>query len=179
MCMWAALLHLTRTEHATSPKVAWYGLAAGGAVMELSRNLDPLFLVVAVVVALYARPLLPTTKDPRVSWIDQAEQAAPRMMKASILILLVAGVVCISWSTFVTAHPPVDLSVTTHTLKPTIKALPNQFRQVVGVFGWSETTMPQVMYALWGSSCGGSAGSRSCTAPGASASHWSGSASSS
>jgi hypothetical protein len=150
MCMWAALLHLTRTERATSPKVAWWGLAAGGAVMELSRNLDPLFLVVAVVVVLYARGrFLPVPKDPRTTWIEQAERA-PRMVKTTIAILLVAGVVCISWSTFVTAHPALDVSVTTHAIRPAIKALPNQFRQIVGVFGWSETTMPQVMYALWG-----------------------------
>jgi hypothetical protein len=150
ICMWAALLHLTRTERTTSPKVAWYGLAAGGAVMELSRNLDPLFLVVAVVVALYASGRLrPTTKDSRTTWIEQAERA-PRMMKTTIGILLVAGVVCVSWSTFVTAHPAFDLSVATHAIKPAVKGLPNQFRQIVGVFGWSETTMPQVMYALWG-----------------------------
>jgi hypothetical protein len=159
VCMWAALLHLTRPQRATSPKVAWFGLAAGGAVMELSRNLDPLFLLVAVVVALYAAGRIsfkPKAKSdisdaavPRDTWIERAEKA-PLMMKASIGILLVAGVICISWSTFVTAHPSVDLTIARHAIKPAVKALPNQFRQIVGVFGWSETTMPQVMYALWG-----------------------------
>jgi hypothetical protein len=131
-CAWAALLRLTRDDPQGSNRSAWWGLAVGGGVMALSRMLDPFFLAVAIGVALLLRSRRGTPSDrPRPS-------RAP-VPKGPVAVLGVA----------VAVHPTLDLSASAHALRPAITHLPNQLRQVIGIFGWNETTMPQPAYGLW------------------------------
>ncbi len=147
---WAALLKLIRAPGGASPTAAWLGLAVGGGVMALSRMLDPGFLVVMVIVVLVAwkpaRRALTIVSEAA----SDRHRSSPRLLGPIVIgILVIASLASILWTELVTAHPPFDLKLATDALSPAISDLPNQLRQVVGIFGWNDTTMPQVMYLLW------------------------------
>jgi hypothetical protein len=141
---WAALLRLTRGEPGPGSGSAWLGLAAGGGAMVLSRMLDPMFLVVMLaVVWLAARPA-PADQEPSTN-----DATARRARMAALIVLGIAVVLSLGWTLVATAHPATDVSTSIHALRTSVTHLPNQLRQIVGIFGWNETTMPQPAYALW------------------------------
>jgi hypothetical protein len=141
-CLWAALLRLARDRETGDQygRGAWIAAGVSGAVLALSRMLDPLFiamLVLAIVVALGFRG----TRD-RV-------RAGGRTAWAAIGAVTLAGIVTLVWDYVVMPHPPFSMSVAKHALPTAVKQLPNQVRQAIGVFGWNDTSMPNIGYALW------------------------------
>jgi hypothetical protein len=53
------------------------------------------------------------------------------------------------WDVLVMPHPPFQMALARHALGGAVRGLPNQVRQVVGIFGWNDTTMPLAGYLLW------------------------------
>ncbi len=65
-----------------------------------------------------------------------------------VAVLVVTAAASALWSLLVTPHPPIDLGLALRSLGDAVSDGPNQLRQLVGVFGWNDTPMPQPVYLL-------------------------------
>jgi hypothetical protein len=138
ICLWVAALRVLQPS-STESSAPWAALAVSGAVLALSRPLSAglTVLVLVIAVALAGR--------------GAAREALGRDRRAgtAALGIVAAGVAAsAAWSAFVLPHPPLDLGVARRALPDAVGDLPNQARQLIGIFGWNDTTMPAVGYAL-------------------------------
>jgi O-antigen/teichoic acid export membrane protein len=139
VCTWAALLALSRPEDGHR-RNAWIALGVSGSLLALARMLDPVYIVVALAVI----AVLIGSRSVRARIRDGGRTAV-----ASLGAIAIASLVTVYWDLTVLPSPPFSLSTAVHALPSAVKGLPNQVRQLVGIFGWNDTTMPQLGYAFW------------------------------
>jgi len=138
MCFWSALLVLAR-EPGRGPAVAWGAVGVAGAALALTRPLGAIILpvvIATVVVHTGAAPLWTAVR--RASW----------RARGCILLMAVACGVSFLWMSLAIPHPPIDLDLAARSLGAALRDLPVQARDIIGVFGWNDTTMPLAAYIL-------------------------------
>jgi hypothetical protein len=138
LCLVAGLLALTR--RISSPPWIWFSTAAGGVVLSLGRGIGPGYVVLVVVVAVLFTGLRGLRER------AHAAGWAALLAVAAVVAAMAAGE---GWELAMHPHRTDPLSDAIHHVLPTIMALPDQFHQQIGVFGWFDTTMPRVVYTTW------------------------------
>jgi hypothetical protein len=138
VCVWAAALRIARQpdDRAGAP---WAALAVSGATMALSRPLAAVLLVVVLgtVGAFVGKK----------SIRDAITAASNRAVVVGIVLAVATGISAL-WSFIVIPHPPIDVDLALGAVGDTLRDVPNQVRQVVGLFGWNDTPMPQMVYPV-------------------------------
>jgi hypothetical protein len=138
ICFWAALLRIARQPECQSGW-PWAATAFSGGVLALSRPLDAVLIVtiLATVILLVGADRL-------------RQRASFDRRKAALASVALATCVAASalWSLIVTPHPSIDLRLAVGSLDDAIRDSPNQLRQIIGIFGWNDTAMPQVVYLI-------------------------------
>ncbi|MGH9153398.1 MAG: DUF2142 domain-containing protein [Acidimicrobiales bacterium] len=136
VCVWAGATRIIRQpgEVSVGP---WVAVGVAGSVLALSRPLGAVILAAIVVVSrLLAGP----------EW--------RRLLRRSRRLVLAGGaaaaafVFSAAWAVLVMPSPDLDIGLAARTLDDAVLGLPNQARQLVGIFGWNDTTMPLVAYVL-------------------------------
>jgi hypothetical protein len=122
---------------------AWAAMAVGGAVVALGRGVGPPMVVTVVVIAL----LLARFGEFGSLWRTQLTET-PVRAAVGVLALAVAGGV--AWTFLAMPHPPLDLGVARDHLGEAWRAMPEQLREAVGVFGWLDTRLSDGVYVAVG-----------------------------
>lgn len=136
MCLWAALLGIVRGQ---SGRMHWMAGAVGGVVLALTRPLGAMMMpVILMTVVLLAGFLVP---------LRELRRHSP-VAAISLLCVTLAAAMSFLWAEFGTPHPHVDLHLALASLPAAAADLPNQVRDVIGIFGFSNTTMPMAAYLL-------------------------------
>jgi hypothetical protein len=68
--------------------------------------------------------------------------------RASVVVVMIACTVSFLWAQFAIPHPRVDLDLAAGSLGQAVRDLPNQARDIIGIFGYNNTTMPNAAYVL-------------------------------
>jgi hypothetical protein len=138
ICFWAAALRLARAP-AVGAGAPWAAAAISGGVLALSRPLDAVLIVVAIITLI----VLSGASELR-------RLVSANRLKSAVTGGVVAVCVAISalWSLLVTPHPTIDGGLALRSIDDALRDAPNQLRQVIGVFGWNDTPMPQGFYVL-------------------------------
>jgi hypothetical protein len=138
ICFVAALIRLMRDER--SPRWVWLLAGAGGAVLALSRSLGPVF------VPLLAGGVL-AVGEPRRAW---AAFRARRGAAAGAAALVVAGIAAgVAWQLAYQPSVGWNRDRIAAEIVPSVEALGELARQVVGKFGALETELPVGLYVAW------------------------------
>lgn len=132
---WVAMLAVIDRRDAGGARAPAAVLAVAGTVLALSRLLDPVFIAASVVVVVLA-----------FGWA--AARAAAR--RASVALALVAAgcAITLAWDVAVMPHPDTTLGAAGRALGPSWRAVGDQAREWVGVFGWLDTRLPGWAYPL-------------------------------
>jgi hypothetical protein len=138
LCLVAGLLALTR--RVSSPPWIWFATAAGGVVLSLGRGIGPGYVALIVIVAILFTGLRGLRER------AHAAGWAAVLAIAAVVAAIVAGE---GWELAMHPHQTDSVSDATHHVLATVMALPDQFHQQVGVFGWFDTAMPSVVYTTW------------------------------
>lgn len=144
LCLWAGVVRVVRSPGDASP-APWIAVGLSGAVLALSRPLGAAILAAVVVVAaLLGWPRL------------RALSARARRRAVAVAVALtVAFAVSAAWAVLVMPSPDLDVGLAARSLDDALRDLPNQARQLVGIFGWNDTTMPLAAYLLAFAAIGG------------------------
>ena len=139
VCLTAGLLALSRSD--PPPRTYWLGAAAGGAMLALGRATGVgMVLVIAGVAWLVCGTQRARERARAGGWMALGAGAA-------VILSIGAGVIWELSMHFRGAASP-DLAI--RHVVPALSALPDQFHQQVGVFGWIDTEMPGIVYLGWG-----------------------------
>jgi hypothetical protein len=137
----AALLRLTRERPGRTRRWHWIVLAAGGAVLSLSRTQGPVWVVLILGVVLTTSPssaLLRTLVEPR------------RRSQLTAIVVLLAIVLNRAWEYVYGPRFAFDPWPLVSSLSQGIAQLPAVLREQVGVFNYLEVKMPVLAYGVWG-----------------------------
>ena len=138
MLFWAATITVMR-DPAGSTASAWAAFAAGGIALAMTRPLGAILLgVSAPFIVCFAG----------IADALGALRRAPRAAAVAIALVAVSCAASIYWKQVAIAHPSIDYGLAVSSLGKAVEDLPNQVREVVGIFGWNETTMPLPAYLL-------------------------------
>jgi hypothetical protein len=137
ICFFSALLRLGREPSA--PSWVWVALGSSGVVLASSRSLGPAWvglLLAAAVCAHGARP----------SWrVVRSGALWAAISQAAVMVAIGLNV---AWELAVQPHG--TAIGTLGSLLPVVfDEIPTDLRQMVGVFGWLDTTMPEIAYSCW------------------------------
>jgi hypothetical protein len=138
ICLWVALLGLARRPGNVSG-APWAAVAVSGAVMGLARPVDSVLLVIIVGLVV----LLVGFRGARAI----VAGAKAKALVAGAVLVVCAGASAL-WSMVVTPEPGSDLGTAIRALDDTARDAPNHVRQVIGIFGWNDTAMPQPVYVM-------------------------------
>jgi hypothetical protein len=126
----------------------WVAMAAGGSVVALGRGVGPPMVAAVVVLAwLVAAPDAGFGHLRRVWHVRLAES---RGRGAALVVLALAVVGGVAWTLVAMPHPPLDLGAARDHLGDAWRAMPEQLREVVGVFGWLDTRLSESVYRVVG-----------------------------
>ena len=137
-CFAAAIIRLSRA----APVSAWHwaGLAYGGVMLGAARPLGPLWVLGGVVIALVfagARRVFARFRER--PWSAAGASAA----------IAAGAAVNLLWQ----ARYPGTAHVSLHNLLTTywnsVDQVPRLFEEMVGYFGWLDTSLPDPLYLLW------------------------------
>lgn len=137
ICFFAALLRLASGNRS---RMAWAAALASGAVLALSRSLGPVWilLMVGIVVAYRGwRPCWRAVRDCR-AWAGAAAGA-----------ILIATLSTIYWERAFQPGIDVDGAYFWKEVPVTLGSLVAILRDLVGHFGWLDTSMPAAAYVAW------------------------------
>ena len=137
ICFFAALLRLVAGDRR---RMAWIAALTSGAVLALSRSLGPVWilLMVGIVVAYRGwRPCWRAVGDRR-GWALAAAGA-----------ILVTTLSTVYWERAFQPGIDVDSSYFWKEVPVTLGSLLGILRDLVGHFGWLDTTMPNTAYLAW------------------------------
>jgi hypothetical protein len=76
--------------------------------------------------------------------------AESRGRGAALVVLALAVVGGVAWTLVAMPHPPLDLGAARDHLGDAWRAMPEQLREVVGVFGWLDTRLSESVYRVVG-----------------------------
>ena len=138
VCYLAAVLRLTRPR--PPPGRAWTALALGGTVLSLSRPLGPVWVMLGAAVLVAVAGVRRSRRIARAGGVRAAAAAA---------IIAVAAASSLAWELTQQIHPGVDIPMVVEGIVPSLRELPEMYRQHIGVFGWLDTQMPFEGYVLW------------------------------
>ncbi|HEX2191661.1 MAG TPA: DUF2142 domain-containing protein [Acidimicrobiales bacterium] len=138
ICVTAVVWRLGRAEPPS--RLVWVALAAGGAVLALSRSTGPFFLAANVAIALLH-------VGPRRA--ARVIAGGGRLAAAALAVVVVAVAANVAWGAAVHSRPEVDLASVLSWVGPSFREVPEVLRQDVGQFGWADVSMPRVAYAAW------------------------------
>lgn len=137
----AALVHPARAASATSKLVRMAGVA--GTVMLLMRPTSPVWLLLSILI---------------LAGIAGARQAAALVRRRDVqvcaAVFLTFAFANVAWTLLAGAiadavpHPPVNVSLTA-VLAESLRLWPRRNQQLVGIFGWLDTTPPTITYVIW------------------------------
>ena len=137
ICFLACILRLTRPS---PPGWLWWATAAAGAVLCLTRDLGPVWMLIDVAVFLS----LAGIPAARRAWRSGGRAAA-----AALIIIACSAVMSVVWQLTQSARPPLGPELIWN-LGDRFKYLPDLFRQAIGVFGALDGPMPRPAYWLGG-----------------------------
>ncbi len=137
--LWIAALRAFAGDR-TEP---WVAMAAAGAVVAHGRGVGPPMVVAVVAIAL----LLARFGDFGSLWRTQLTETPARVAVAVLALAVVGGV---AWAVLAMPHPPLDLGVARDHLGEAWRAMPEQLREAVGVFGGLDTRLPEPVYRVAG-----------------------------
>jgi hypothetical protein len=138
----ACLLRLTRPA---PPRWLWWATAVTGAVLCLTRDLGPVWMLIDVAIFLSLAGLAKA----RSAWRYGGRAAAA----AAVVVACSAGM-SVLWQLTQSARPPLGPELIWN-LGDRFKYVPDLFRQSIGVFGALDGPMPGVAYWLGGLTIGG------------------------
>jgi hypothetical protein len=109
-------------------------LAVSGAVLALASAAGPVYLAALVLIAV---PLV------------QPARLIPLSSLAGLMVVAAAGVASAAW---VLDHRllPMGRGDALAAVPGVVRAAPQLVQQAIGVFGWSDVTLPMVAYVVWG-----------------------------
>lgn len=138
VCMWMGVIRLLRLPEDPSPG-PWWAVAISGATLALSRPLGAAVLVAVVLVAVLSG-------GPGVRRVLAGAMRRRSMLVGGVLAAAFAS--SAAWAVLVMPSPEVDPGLAARSLDEALRDLPNQARQLIGIFGWNDTTMPLAAYLL-------------------------------
>jgi hypothetical protein len=142
VCLLAAALRLTRpADQGEGGRGAWAAFAASGLVLATSRSLGPLWLVSLLVVVALVR-------GPRT--LAASAQAGGRWAAGACVVIVLGVVASVAWSVAVEPHPALHLPALPRGIAEGAGMVPAMLAQAVGIFGWADLGMPNLVHALWG-----------------------------
>lgn len=123
--------------------VTWWLLGGASALLVLSRILDPLYLlVISLVVVLGRRPATAARRT--------GDQRSARRHLVGVLDLVVGAVaVSVAWDLSVMPHPATDYPLALASVGDVWRSIPEQSRQLVGIFGWLDSPLPGPVYVCY------------------------------
>ena len=138
IAFYAAILRLARP--APMGRVEWLALAASGVVLALSRPVGVVWIGLGLgFLALIGNPA---------TLLARFRAGFPwSVIGGSALALAVT--LSLGWEALVEPHPHLRLADSIALLPSAIWNLPDNFRQMVGVFGWVDSYMPTAAYGFW------------------------------
>jgi hypothetical protein len=142
LCFFAALLRLTRAPSA--PPAVWVALIASVAVLILSRQLGPLWVVLGGV--LFVSALGARAGWARVWRGGRTARLVLPAVGAAIALSVVWELAVRAASPMQVARLPSDLAGTLGELRWLVPAL---VQQGMGIFGWLDADMPFAGYLVW------------------------------
>src|ERR1700680_4091605 len=138
ICFAAAVIRLARP----APVSAWHwaGFAFGGIVLGATRPLGPAWIAGGLLMFL----LLAGPSD-----LGRRLRQRPWAAGAAGVTVLAAAAVSIWWQS--RYHTSVHASLTTllGAFWDNVNHVPNLFREMIGRFGWLDTSLPEPIYLLW------------------------------
>ncbi|HEX2258950.1 MAG TPA: DUF2142 domain-containing protein [Actinomycetota bacterium] len=137
ICFLACLLRLSRPS---PPGWLWWATAAAGAVLCLTRDLGPVWMLIDVAIFLS----LSGIPAARRAWRSGGRAAA-----AALVIIACSAGMSVVWQLTQSARPPLGPELIWN-LGDRFKYLPDLFRQTIGVFGALDGPMPGPAYWLGG-----------------------------
>src|SRR5262245_35145024 len=136
----AALLRMTRGDGRRNPRWHWIVLAVSGAALSLSRSQGPVWVVLLAIVA--------TTSAPSALLRMIVEQK--RRSRVTAIAILVAIVLNRAWEYLYGPRLAFDPSPLGSSVSQGIAQLSGVLREQIGVFNYTEVSMPPLAYGLWG-----------------------------
>lgn len=121
----------------------WVAMAVGGAVVALGRGVGPPMVVAVVVLAWLLTA--PHAFD-EFGGTEHAQLGKSRGWVVALVALALAVVAGVAWTVLAMPHPPLDLGVARDHLGDAWRAMPEQLREAVGVFGWLDTRLSNTVY---------------------------------
>jgi hypothetical protein len=137
VCFWCALLGVAREREPGT--AVWGAVAVAGMGLALTRPLGAMMVPVAVATVIMFTRAAPL-------WAKLRSATWPA--HAAVATVIVACAVSFLWAQFAIPHPHIDFGLAASSLGPALRDLPNQTRDVIGIFGWNNTTMPNAAYLL-------------------------------
>jgi len=138
VALWAALLRIARSE--PSPAPVWAVVAVSGVLLAFTRSLGPAFLVVPIVVSV-------VLMGPRTAW--QRFRLGGRAATAAAVAVVAAVATSAAWEATFQPHAALSLAVFRHWAMPSVRELPEVFREHVGLFGPLAVPMNRSAYWVW------------------------------
>jgi hypothetical protein len=138
VCFFAAILRLSRP--AAGNLLVWGSLGLSGTVLAISRPLGPIWvaLSLALMIILVGRNKL--VEEFRL------HQRASALSAAIVAIAIALG---ISWELAIEPHHPVKIANVLIQVPDSVRMLPQNLKEGIGVFGWLDSYMPAPAYFLW------------------------------
>jgi hypothetical protein len=138
MLFWAAAITVMR-DPGGSTAAAWTAFAVGGITLSMTRPLGAILLGVSVpfIVCFAGIPN-----------VLGGLRRTPHAATVAITLVAISCMASLYWAHAAIPHPSIDFGLAVSSLGEAVKDLPNQAREVVGIFGWNDTTMPLPAYLL-------------------------------
>lgn len=142
VAVWASLLALLHAPTETERRVV-VRLVVAACALVLSRSLSPLWLAVIVTVALLSVPAT--------SWWAALRRTDVRVATAVVAVATVAATTWIVLAGALTLRPArhIDHVTLEAAFLASMGRLPYRADQMVGVFGWLDTVLPDDIYRGW------------------------------
>jgi hypothetical protein len=135
---WSVSITLTR-EPGSQQRSAWAAFAVAGTALALTRPLGAILTTIVIAtIAGFAE----------FTHIRKAVRGAPWSAWAALALVSTACAISFLWAQLAIPHPHVNLALAADSLGEATRDLPNQVREIIGIFGWNETTMPLPGYLL-------------------------------
>ncbi len=135
----AAFLRLSRLESVPSPAVWWVAGALFG-LTSLTRPLAPVWVLFGLAVAVGRLGI-------RASWRRWRAGGRPAVGAVALAVLGMIG--SLGWTQVFKVRTSVQWNHLGHGLWVAWRVVPTVGRQVVGVFGWQDTSGPDLLYRAW------------------------------
>jgi hypothetical protein len=138
VALWAALLRVTRPD--PPPARAWAVVAVSGVLLAFTRSLGPVFLAFPVAAAI-------VLLGPRRAWSRLRLGGGAATAAVVAVAAAVAGSTV--WEAAFQPHAAVSAAVFRHWAMPSVRELPEVFREHVGLFGPLAVPMNAAAYWVW------------------------------